>query len=1187
MLHKLENQAQVSRPMSGTNPWVGGVGLFLAVGVGYFLAAQLGLSLLTTAERVAVFWPASGISVGILIALGRRARWPVALGVIAATLAANLTSDRSVWSALAFGLCNAGEALLATWLIERWFGPAFNLDTVRRVVGFFAAIAVAMATSALGAAAAMKLFGPSTAEFLDVWQIWFVSDALGAVTIAPLFVGIVASLRDPPSWRELLEGTLAVVAVAVTYAVALAVLAGPRSLMTPGIFVFPLLLWLSSRCRPVFAAAAAFSIASAIVWTTIHEFGRFGDPSRAIADRALAAQVAVMGTALAALALAALFAERRRSEAALSQSDIRLRSILDAANVIAWDVDLTRDTVHSVGPVARLLHRSEGPMPSALAAMVETIHPEDRDRVMAQFWTAVSTAATYRLEFRLNSDPVCWVAAEGAVERDADGRPVRVRGITHDITDRKRAELALAERDAQLGLAGKAARVGSFAMDYATERIQASPGYAAIHGFAEGTEDFTLKEWRARLHPDDLARLAALRSRIFTERCSEFNIEYRIVGADRKARWIESRGLVSYDGDGRPMRLVGVHIDITERKRAQAALEESEARYRALYHDNPSMYFTVDAAGIVLSVNEFGARQLGYTPAELAGQSVLKVIHEEDREAARQHLASCVKNPEAVSATELRKVHRDGSVVWVREAARAVSAGQTTMLLLVCEEITDRKHAEDGLKRAERKLRDLLGALPAAIYVTDAVGHVTYCNQSAIDLWGREPRLGEDKWSDLAEYYHADGAPMALADCPTEIALRQGCIVRGQEAILERRDGTRVPVAPYPTPLRDETGAIVGAVNMTVDISERRKAELALAERNIQLALAGKAALVGSFAYDTGTEVMQISEGYAAIHGLPEGTTEERRSECLASVHRDDIGRVEQSRSEAFRARRREYNVEYRIVLAGGEVRWVETRCFISYDGEGRPHRVIGVSIDITERKRVEEQQGKLVAELDHRVKNVLATVQAVAAHTMGASSSMEHFVAALDGRIRSMGSTHELLSNRRWLGIPLAELVQRELAPYTTGSNTEIDGPEVMLSAEASQTMGMVLHELVTNAAKYGALSAPSGRVSIRWHLPLNGDASDRLVIVWRESGGPTVVPPSKSSYGMHVVRELVPYELGGAIEHVLAPEGAQCQMTIPLARLGRGTSRHDGHQAAHSFHAPTTSAGRGQVEASPTRSG
>ena len=168
MLHKLGSQAQVQRPIAGMSLWVRQVGLFIAVGVAYFLAARLGLALLTTAERVAVFWPASGIAVGILIALGARARGLVAAGLIAATLAANLMGDRSVWGALAFGLCNAGEALLATWLIERWFGPAFSLDSLRRVLGFFAAAAVATATAAVAASGAMTLFGPSTAAFLDV-----------------------------------------------------------------------------------------------------------------------------------------------------------------------------------------------------------------------------------------------------------------------------------------------------------------------------------------------------------------------------------------------------------------------------------------------------------------------------------------------------------------------------------------------------------------------------------------------------------------------------------------------------------------------------------------------------------------------------------------------------------------------------------------------------------------------------------------------------------------------------------------------------------------------------------------------------------------------------------------------------------------------------------------------------------
>jgi two-component sensor histidine kinase len=307
--------------------------------------------------------------------------------------------------------------------------------------------------------------------------------------------------------------------------------------------------------------------------------------------------------------------------------------------------------------------------------------------------------------------------------------------------------------------------------------------------------------------------------------------------------------------------------------------------------------------------------------------------------------------------------------------------------------------------------------------------------------------------------------------------------------------------------LRNGAGEVIGASSNARDITKRKEAELALAEREVQLGLAGKAARVGSFIVDYATGRIQISPGFAAIHGLSEETEELTCEQWRACVLPDDLARFEALRSQ----------------------------------------------------KRTEDQQRKLLAELDHRVKNVLATVQTVAAHTMQASSSMEHFVAALDGRIRSMASTHELLSHRRWVGIPLAELVERELAPYTTGSNTEIGGPEVMLSAEAGQTIATVLHELVTNAAKYGALSVSSGRVSIRWRVHLKGSARDKLVLRWRETGGPLVVPTSKSSYGMDVVRSVIPYELGGTVDHVLAPAGVRCQMEIPLAQLVGGSARNN----------------------------
>lgn len=334
---------------------------------------------------------------------------------------------------------------------------------------------------------------------------------------------------------------------------------------------------------------------------------------------------------------------------------------------------------------------------------------------------------------------------------------------------------------------------------------------------------------------------------------------------------------------------------------------------------------------------------------------------------------------------------------------------------------------------------------------------------------------------------------------------------------------------------------------ITGDIRERDRAEQALAEHNMQRALAERAALVGSFAYDADTERMEISPGYAAIHGLPEEAAEIARSEWRVRLHPEDAERLQVLRSQAFSERRREYNTDYRILRANGEVRWIDARSFISYSKDGRGHRVIGVNIDITERKHAEEHRKFLNAELNHRVKNALATVSAVISHTLQGRSSISDFVATLEGRIRSMATTHELLSARQWQGIPLTDLVRRELAPYATSSNTKLNGPEVLLEPKAGQAMAMVLHELVTNAAKYGALSAAGGHVSVRWAHRANEHAPGWLCIHWQEHGGPDVVPQIRSGYGTSVIRDMIPFSLGGTVDLVHAPEGVRCKLEIP----------------------------------------
>src|SRR6516225_1670335 len=253
-------QHQFSAEISRMGRWVGPIGLTVAVGVAYFLAARLSLFLLTKPDGVAVFWPAAGVASGVLIAFGPGARWPLAVGTMVATIWANLLGDRNLGIAVVSALCNAGEALLIAWLIERFFGPNFALDSLGRVFGMTAAIAVGTAVSGIGGTAGFAYFHSSSTPVLTIWQHWLASDALGVVAIAPVLIGLASAIRDPPRMRELVEAALALALLAAVAWLAVFILQEPWALVVPGAVVFPLLLWLGARCQPVFSAMAAFIV---------------------------------------------------------------------------------------------------------------------------------------------------------------------------------------------------------------------------------------------------------------------------------------------------------------------------------------------------------------------------------------------------------------------------------------------------------------------------------------------------------------------------------------------------------------------------------------------------------------------------------------------------------------------------------------------------------------------------------------------------------------------------------------------------------------------------------------------------------------------------------------------------------------------------------------------------------------
>jgi PAS domain S-box-containing protein len=464
-------------------------------------------------------------------------------------------------------------------------------------------------------------------------------------------------------------------------------------------------------------------------------------------------------------------------------------------------------------------------------------------------------------------------------------------------------------------------------------------------------------------------------------------------------------------------------------------------------------------------------------------------------------------------------------------------SGALTGAINALVDISERKSAEQD----RRRLTAIFDSSEDAIISKDLRGIITSWNPGAERLFGYAAKEMIGKSITL----------LILAQLRQEEESILGRIAGGGrvehfETTRVRKDGTPVRISLSVSPIRNSRGAVMGASKIARDITQRMTVEqAALVERTLQLALAERGALVGSFAYDPDTDRVQISEGYAAIHRLPNGTTEISRSEWQAVVHPHDRQRLEDLRIRAFRERWNEYSVDYRIVCRGGEVRWIDARNIILYRADGPPRRVVGINIDITERERGEEHQRALNAELDHRVKNLLATDNAIITQAPRPDSSLADFISSLDSRIKSLARTHELLSRRRWQDVSLAEIVHSQIEPYT-GGNTDIDGPSVSLQTEAAQAIAMVLHELATNAAKHGAFSQSNGRVVVSWSWLPNG-SHGQLALEWQEVDGPAVLSPRQPGYGTTIIRELIPFELGGTVNLVFTSEGLRCRMDIP----------------------------------------
>ncbi|HEX4079497.1 MAG TPA: response regulator [Rhizomicrobium sp.] len=329
---------------------------------------------------------------------------------------------------------------------------------------------------------------------------------------------------------------------------------------------------------------------------------------------------------------------------------------------------------------------------------------------------------------------------------------------------------------------------------------------------------------------------------------------------------------------------------------------------------------------------------------------------------------------------------------------------------------------------------------------------------------------------------------------------------------------------------------------------EERTAELAASNQRLLASeerrnMALSAGNMGSWDWNLEEGSCLWDDGLCRIFGVDPRTFRVTRESVHARFHPEDWRRLvdafEHATPEKISCR-----TDFRIVRPDGELRWCTGTAAAIYDENGLLARLSGVAADITERKRIEEHQTLLAREVDHRAKNSLAVVQSILRLTR--ADTIKAFQASVEGRIQALSKVHSLLAHSRWQGADVYALAQEELTPYQIGGaeRIAIAGPRVALAPPVAQTLALALHELATNAAKYGALSAEHGRVHLSWQL-----ATGTTMLTWRETGGPPATAPRRAGLGLQMIVSGTQSQVGGRANFDWDPAGLICTIALPCA--------------------------------------
>ena len=521
-------------------------------------------------------------------------------------------------------------------------------------------------------------------------------------------------------------------------------------------------------------------------------------------------------------------AQRKKAEAALRRSEAYLAEAQRLSHTGSFGWNVRTGEIFWSDETYRIFE-FEPTTKSTVDLVIERTHPDDRELVRRAIESASTGKRALILEHRLlmpNGAVKC-VHVVGNPTAGDDPETLLFVGAITDITERKRAEQKLRDQASLLDLAHDAIFVRDMGgtITYWNRGAEELYGWSPEQACGKLAQDLLQTVFPM---PFDQVEEALMRS----GRWEGQLVHTTKYGAQLA---VASRWSLRRDDKAAPIAILVTNNDISERRQAEQAREELEEQWRAAFDSNPTMYFIVDSAGAIVTVNTFGAEQLGYKVDELVGRPVLDVFYEPDKEAVQKHAQDCFAQPGGMMRWEARKIRKDGTMLWVRETANAVSLKKRPVLLVACEDITEQKHAEEAARRSERELREVVNTVPTQLWSSSPDGAVDFFNQHVLDFVGMSLEdLSGWNWQVAV---HPDDRGKFVAEWVSDLKAGHSL---DSEVRLRRADGEYRWFLIRRVPLRDEAGNILKWYGVLTDIEDRKRAEALLSGEKRVLELVAK-----------------------------------------------------------------------------------------------------------------------------------------------------------------------------------------------------------------------------------------------------------------------------------------------------------------------------------------------------------